>query len=60
VVVAGVHIRRARAVDIVKVLENAGRAVEMIIAKAQASSRASGRSVGVKASRSRPRRSHSS
>jgi len=37
VVVAGVHIRRARAADLGKVLENAGRAVEAIIARVKQS-----------------------
>jgi len=60
VVIAGVHIRRAGAADIVKVLENAGRAVETIIAKVRASSRGSGRGVRAKASRSRSRRPHNS
>jgi hypothetical protein len=36
VVVAGVHIHRARRADIAKVFENAGRAVEVIIAKVKA------------------------
>jgi hypothetical protein len=42
VVVAGVHIHRARRADIVKVFENAGRAVEVIIAKVKALGERSG------------------
>ncbi len=41
VVVAGVHIRRARPADLAKVFENAGRAVEAIIARVKAAARKS-------------------
>jgi hypothetical protein len=36
VVVAGVHIRRAGAADLAQVFENAGRAVEVIVARVKA------------------------
>ena len=36
VVVAGVHLRRARAVDLARVFENAGHVVEVIVAKTRA------------------------
>jgi len=39
VVVAGVHLRRARAVDLARVIENAWHAVEVIVAKAKAAAR---------------------
>ncbi len=39
VVVAGVHLRRAREVDLARVFENAGHAVEVIVAKARAAAR---------------------
>jgi hypothetical protein len=42
VVVAGVHLYRARAADLAKVFENAGRAVEVIVAKVRAAARESG------------------
>lgn len=41
VVVAGVHIRRAGPADLARIFENAGRAVEVIIAKAKAVARRS-------------------
>lgn len=41
VVVAGVHIRRARPADLAKVFESAGRAVEAIIARVKAADRKS-------------------
>jgi len=41
VVVAGVHVRRASAADLARVFENAGRAVEVIVAKVKAASRRS-------------------
>lgn len=41
VVVAGIHIRRARPADLTKVFENAGRAVEVIIAGVKAAARRS-------------------
>jgi hypothetical protein len=41
VVIAGVHIRRAGAADLARVFENAGRAVEVIIAKVKAAARRS-------------------
>ncbi len=43
VVVAGVHLRRARAVDLARVFENAGHAVEVIVAKARAGPQEYGR-----------------
>ena len=46
VVVAGVHIRRAGPADIARVFENAGRAVETIIARLKAHPRAPNRVVG--------------
>ncbi len=41
VVVAGVHLRRANARDLARVFENAGRAVEVIVAKVKAAARRS-------------------
>jgi len=41
VVVAGLHIRRASAADLARVFENAGRAVEVIVAKVKAAARRS-------------------
>lgn len=41
VVIAGVHIRRAGATDLAKVFENAGRAMEVIVANAKAAARRS-------------------
>ncbi len=46
VVVAGIHIRRARTADIAKVFQNAGRAVEAIIAKVKATRREAGGAAG--------------
>lgn len=50
VVVAGVHIDRARTADIAKVFENAGRAVEAIIAKLKATRREAGGATGMSGS----------
>ncbi|MBI4842521.1 MAG: hypothetical protein HY803_15920 [candidate division NC10 bacterium] len=57
VVVAGVHIRRAGPADIAKVFENAGRAVETIIARVKAPSRDRRRAAGPKCSTPVRRRS---
>jgi len=39
VVIAGVHIRRAGAADLARVFENAGRAMEVIVANVRAAAR---------------------
>jgi len=43
VVIAGVHIRRPGAADLARVFENAGRAVEVIVAKVKAAGQESSR-----------------